>query len=412
MGDRIILHSDMNCFFASVEIMLNPSLRGKAVAVCGSAKDRHGIILAKSEKAKKSGVKTGMINRDALALCPDLILVPPQYEQYIKYSRLAREIYGRYTNLIEPFGMDECWLDLTACPAGGDGAAAAEEIRTAVREELGLTVSIGVSFNKIFAKLGSDMKKPDAVTVISRENFREKVWPLGVGEMIYVGPSTEARLHTYGVRTIGELAAVPQEYLESWFGVNGIKLLHYANGSDMSRVTPGDYEFPVKSVGHGVTCTADLCSSEEVHRIIIELCLDIGHRLRLHGFMARGVEVCLRRKDLSGEVYRKRLEVPSQLPSELAEAAYGCFLERYRWSQNVRAVTVRAINLIPPDRAGQLSIFADNEKRFRLERLEDAAEDIRRRYVKKALTYASVLHNPKMPGDGRDLVKMPGQMYS
>lgn len=177
--ERAILHSDLNCFYASVEMMLDPRLRGKAVAVCGCTEDRHGIVLAKSEKAKRAGVKTGMVNWEAQRCCKDLIIVPPQYDQYLKYSKLTQAIYQRYTDMVEPFGMDECWLDVTGSRAVcGDAMNIAEQIRRSVREELGLTVSIGVSFNKVFAKLGSDMKKPDAITEISNDAFREKVWPL------------------------------------------------------------------------------------------------------------------------------------------------------------------------------------------------------------------------------------------
>ena len=175
--EKTILHSDLNCFYASVEMMLDPSLRGKAVAVCGSTEDRHGIVLAKSEKAKKAGVKTGMVNWEARQLCKDLVIVPPQYDQYLKYSKLTQAIYQRYTDLIEPFGMDECWLDVTGSERiFGDGITIAEEIRRTVREELGLTVSIGVSYNKIFAKLGSDMKKPDAITEIRRDTYKDSLY--------------------------------------------------------------------------------------------------------------------------------------------------------------------------------------------------------------------------------------------
>jgi DNA polymerase-4 len=202
MGEtRTILHSDLNSFYASVETMLNPELRGKAIAVCGSTEDRHGIVLAKSDLAKKAGVKTGMANWEAKRLCPELLVINPTFGQYLKYSKLTREIYGRFTDKVEPFGMDECWLDLTGCNCG-DGSDAAEKIRITVKEELGLTVSIGVSFNKIFAKLGSDMKKPDAVTVISESDYKDKIWPLPASELIYVGRATTRKLALYGIRTI------------------------------------------------------------------------------------------------------------------------------------------------------------------------------------------------------------------
>lgn len=215
MGDSVILHSDLNSFYASVEMMLDPSLRGKAVAVCGSTEDRHGIVLAKSDLAKKAGIKTGMVNWEARQLCKDLIVVPPHYDQYLKYSKLTQAIYQRYTDLIEPFGMDECWLDVTGSNLYGSGKEIAEKIRKSCREELGLTVSIGVSYNKIFAKLGSDMKKPDAITEISRETFKEKVWPLDCSEMIYCGRATSAKLAKYGIHTIGEVAAAEPAFLKS-----------------------------------------------------------------------------------------------------------------------------------------------------------------------------------------------------
>lgn len=214
---QTILHSDMNSFYASIEAMLDPSLKGKAIAVCGATEDRHGIVLAKSEKAKKRGVKTGMVNFEARQKCPDLILVPPQYDQYLKYSKLAHEIYYRYTDQVEPFGMDECWLDVSHSVVGS-GLTIAEEIRRSTREELGLTVSIGVSFNKIFAKLGRDMKKPDAITTISPDDFKEKVWPLPASDLLYVGRSTEHKLSGFGIHTIGELAATPPEI--QFYGAN------------------------------------------------------------------------------------------------------------------------------------------------------------------------------------------------
>ena len=230
-SETLILHSDLNCYYASVEMNEHPELRGKKVAVCGSTENRHGIVLTASYPAKKCGVKTGMANWQARQACPDLIMVEPHYDLYLHYSRIVRSIYRRYAERIEPFGMDENWLSIPCCQSiPEEGIRIAESIRRTVREETGLTVSIGVSFNKIFAKLGSDMKKPDATTVITEEDFREKVWPLAASEMIYVGRSTEAKLAAYGIRTIGELAATSPMLLQNWFGVNGLALGRYANG--------------------------------------------------------------------------------------------------------------------------------------------------------------------------------------
>ena len=410
--ERAILHSDLNCFYASVEMMLDPSLRGKAVAVCGSTEDRHGIVLAKSEKAKKAGIKTGMVNWEARQLCKDLIVVPPQYDQYLKYSKLTQAIYQRYTDLIEPFGMDECWLDVTGSRmVCGDAMTIAEDIRRSVREELGLTVSIGVSYNKIFAKLGSDMKKPDAITEIRRDTFQEKVWPLHCSEMIYCGRATTAKLANFGIHTIGDVAKTDPSFLKQLLGVNGVALWRYANGTDSSRVMHRDFVSPVKSVGHGITCVSDLENDEEVWKVILALCQDVGHRLRLHELSARGVQIAVRGNDLFGSQFQCKLPFRTQLPSEIGAAAFRLFQERYRWGSKVRAVTVRAIDLVSQNEADQLSMFVDTERLTRREKLEDAIEELRGRFGKHAITYGILLGDLKMPDDGRHSVKMPGMMY-
>ena len=407
---RTILHSDMNSFYASVEIMLNPRLKGKPIAVCGSTEERHGIVLAKSDLAKKAGVKTGMVAWEARQRCPGLIMVPPQYDQYLKYSKLAHEIYYRYTDLVEPFGMDECWLDISNT-YGREGKNTAEEIRKAMREELGLTVSVGVSYNKIFAKLGSDMKKPDAITTIDLDNYKEKVWPLPASDLLYVGNATNRKLERYGIHTIGELAAVGPDCLQRWFGVNGLKLWRYANGTDTSRVMHKDFISPIKSVGHGITCMADLENEEEVFKVMLELSQDVGHRLHIHDLAARGVQIFLRSDDLFGSQFQCKLPFKTQLPSEIAAAGFQLFQNRYHWDKKVRAVCIRAIDLTSQRDAEQLSMFADNERRERREKLEDAVEEVRRRYGKKSLTYAVLMGNLKIPDDGRDIVRMPSPMY-
>lgn len=413
MRDRAILHSDLNSFYASVETMLNPSLRGKAVAVCGSTEDRHGIVLAKSDRAKKAGVKTGMVNWEARQLCRDLIIVPPQYDQYLKYSKLTQAIYQRYTDMIEPFGMDECWMDVTASQGlYGEAMDIAEKIRRSVREELGLTVSIGVSYNKIFAKLGSDMKKPDAITQIRRDEMQEKVWPLDCSEMIYCGRATTAKLAKYGVHTIGQLAETDPAFLKRLLGVNGIALWNFANGTDTSRVMHKDFVSPVKSIGHGITCTSDLENEEEVWKVILALSQDIGHRLRLHGLAARTVQVAVRGNDLFGSQFQCKLPFTTQLPSEIAATAFRAFREHYRWGTKVRAVTVRGIELVPKDTPNQLSLFVDGAKLARREQLQDTIEELRGRFGTKAITYGSLMGDLKIPDDGRHSVKMPGQMYS
>nr|DAO66598.1 MAG TPA: hypothetical protein [Caudoviricetes sp.] len=411
LRERTILHSDMNCFYASVEMMLDPSLRGKAVAVCGSTENRHGIVLAKSELAKKAGVKTGMVNWEARQLCPNLIMVKPQYDQYLKYSELARNIYQRYTDQVEPYGMDECWLDVTGSRSVcGDGAKIAENIRQTVKEELGLTVSIGVSFNKIFAKLGSDMKKPDAITEITRESFRDKVWPLPASDLLYVGRATTAKFNNYGIHTIGDIAAADPNLLKRMLGVNGLQLWQYAAGKDDTPVMHKDFVSPIKSVGHGITCIADLLNEEEVWKVMLELSQDIGHRLRLHKLKATGVQISVRSNDLGYRQFQGPLSFSTQSPMLMAKKALILFHDNYRWSTPVRAVTVRAINLIPQESPEQIDLFTDMRRMEKVEKLDDCIEEIRRRFGKRAVFQACLLGDLKMPIDNRHMVQMPGVM--
>ena len=411
--DRAILHSDLNSFYASVEIMLNPDLRDKAIAVCGSTEDRHGIVLAKSEKAKKAGIKTGMVNWEARQKCPGLIMVPPQYEQYLKYSKLTREIYQRYTDQIEPYGMDECWLDVTASlGVCGSALSIAEEIRRTTREELGLTVSIGVSYNKIFAKLGSDMKKPDAITVINRCDYHEKVWPLPVSDLFYVGQATDKKLARYGIRTIGELARAPRDFLKSALGKNGEMLSFFPNGEDQSRVMKNDFHSPVKSIGHGTTCTSDLETNDEVWKVMLHLAQDISHRLRAHDMKANGVQITVKDNTLSYRQYQMQLPIATQSPMEIASAARRLFENNYDWHTFVRAVTVRTINLEPKFMPQQLMLFDDAARRARLEELDDTIEIIRGRFGKWSIYSAALLGNMKTSGDSSHEVIMPGIMYA
>ena len=411
MGDRVILHCDLDNFFASVECTFRPELRDVPMAVCGSESDRHGIVLAKNQLAKKAGVKTAQTVWQARSICPRLVCVPPHMDKYREFSVLARQIYLRYTDLVEPFSIDECWLDVTGSGICGTGMEIAEAIRQTTKDELGLTVSIGVSFNKIFAKLGSDMKKPDAITEIRQDNFKEKIWPLDAVELLYVGRSTENKLAQYGIRTIGDVAKTSPETLQHMLGINGIKLWRYANGTDTSRVMHKDFVSPIKSIGHGITCTADLQTPEEVFRVMLELSQDVGHRLRVHELMACGVQVSVRANDLYGSQYQCKLPFRTQLPNEIAGAGFHLLMERYRWDKPIRAVTIRGIDLVSQKEAEQLSMFVDHQKRDRRIRLEDAVEDIRKRFGKRAISYAVLMGDLKIPDDGRQLVTMPGLMY-
>lgn len=407
--ERSILHSDLNSFYASVEMMLNPSLQGKAVAVCGSTEERHGIVLAKSELAKKAGVKTGMVNWEARQRCPGIILVAPQYDQYVKYSKFTRAIYQQYTDQVEPYGMDECWLDVSgSIDLFGSAMIIAEEIRKATKEELGLTVSIGVSYNKVFAKLGSDMKKPDAITEVSKDRVEELIWPLPASELFYCGRATTKKLAAYGIHTIGDIAKTPPDFLHRRLGVNGIILWNYANGRDTSQVMHKDFSSPVKSVGHGITCVTDLINEEDVWKVMLELSQDIGHKLRMHSLEATGVQISIRDNTLLFKQYQGPLELATQSPMEIALKSRELFHKNYRWVGNVRSVTVRAINLIPKGQPLQLNLYVDNERRERKIRLEDTIEEIRKRFGKRAIYPATLLGDLKMPGIRSNEIIMPG----
>jgi DNA polymerase-4 len=410
--ERTILHSDMNCFYASVEMMLDPSLKGKAVAVCGSEDDRHGICLAKSEIAKKAGIRTGMVTWQAKQLCPELIIVPPQYDQYVKYSQLIRTIYQRYTDRIEPYGLDECWLDITGCTGiASDGIKAAEHIRSEVREELGLTASIGISFNKIFAKLGSDMKKPDAQTVIDKKTFKDSVWPLDAGCLLYVGRATKSKLLKYNINTIGDIARTAPDFLKRLLGINGLTLWKYANGLDDSRVMHMDYRAPVKSIGHGITSVTDLINDSEVWLVILELSQDIGHKLKKYGFKASGIQIVVRDNNLLSYQFQAHLDYPTQSESALAKAAHNLFVSNYTWQSDVRMITVRAINLVSSETPAQTNIYCDFNKIERREKLEMAVDTIRNKYGKKSIQPAALLGDLKIPIDNRHMVTLPGLMY-
>ena len=413
--ERTILHCDMNNFYASVECMLNPSLRGHPVAVGGDVENRHGIILAKNYEAKKFGIQTGEALWQAKQKCPKLIIVPPHYEEYLKYSRLAHSIYADYTDLIEPYGMDEVWMDVTgSTKAFGSGEVIANTLRERIKYELGLTISVGVSFCKVFAKLGSDMKKPDAVTVIPKDSFRDIIWDLPASDMLGVGRSTEKFLSSYGIHTIGQLANAYPDLMQRKLGKNGMVLLAFANGEDRSKVAPQDYEPPMKSIGHGITTMQDLENNAEVWNIMLALTQDIGHKLRVYNKNAAGVAIYIRYiedKQIAGKQWQCQLPVRTHSAAIIAKEAYRLFERSYGWEYPIRSVTVRAINLCSQDLPEQLQFFSDAATVERKEKLETAIEDIRRRYGKYSIQPACLCQNIKMPTDREVELRMPTGMF-
>ena len=401
---RTILHSDLNNFYASVECVLRPELSDKPLAVCGKAEERHGIVLAKNYLAKAKGVKTGETINQAKCKCPNLLTVDPHYGEYIKYSQLVRKIYSDYSDCIEPYGMDENWIDVTGSTMIlGSGEKIANDIRERIKRELGLTVSIGVSFNKIFAKLGSDLKKPDAVTCISADDFRQKIWELPAGDMLGVGPAAAKELTKFGVDTIGALAKCPDILLTSKFGINGLRMKQFANGEDTSSVMKTDYSAPIKSVGNGITFLEDLENNEEVAPMILSLADEVARRLRDAHKRARGVSLTVKCCDLAWKEWQTGLDHPTSNALEISRRAFEIFTQNYPWVKPIRALTVRAIRLEADDTPEQLSMFEDNRRAEKLAMIDKAVDKIRNRYGRSAILNAAAMNLDKFPKSSDDV---------
>ena len=393
---RAILHIDMNSCYASIECLHHPEIRHLPVAVGGDVEARHGIILAKNELAKRAGVKTGEALWQAKQKCPDLVIVPPHYQLYLRFSRMARAIYAEYTDLIEPFGLDEAWIDVTGSGVFGDAVEIAETIRNRVKFELGITVSIGVSFNKIFAKLGSDYKKPDAVTVFGKDDYREKVWPLPVEELLYVGLATTRKLHARCIRTIGDLAQTDPSLLHSWLGKMGYVLHAFANGNDPSPVAPLGEEAIIKSIGNSTTTPRDLTCEEDVNIIFYVLAESVAARMRENGFRAKTVQISLRDTDLFSFERQCKLESPSCLASELHDAGMRLLRDHYHFRKPLRSVGIRGMDLVPIQTAMQLNFFEDPVRREKRKQLEVAVDELRRRFGHAAVSRAVTMCDPSL----------------
>ena len=389
--DRIILHCDCNCFYASCELLGHPELAGVPVAVCGDPTERHGIILAKNEPAKRCGVKTAETIYAAKKKCPDLVLLPPHHALYAAYSKKINAIYGEYTDLVEPFGIDESWLDVTYSLHlfGGDARALADTLRERIRRELGLTISVGVSFNKVFAKLGSDYKKPDATTVISRENWREIVSPLPVGDLLFVGRSAQEILARCGVRTIGELGRCSEEMLETLMGKLGSQLYRYANGLDNAPVRGERDREPVKSVGNSTTFRRDLTRWDEVQRGISLLSDSVAMRLRRQGLYCGGVQVGIKNSRFQLSSRQTMLDHSTHLMREINDTALRLARELWKAPDPIRLLSVTALHLTEEAQSfRQLDLLGTGEeKQEKQEAVESAMDALRRKFGRGVISY-------------------------
>ena len=390
--ERVILHCDLNCFYASVELLSRPELRDVPTAVCGDPQSRHGIILAKNEPAKQFGVQTAETIWQAKKKCPDLVLLPPHHDLYHAYSRKVNAVYDEYTDLVEPFGIDESWLDVTHTLHlfGGDARGLADSLRQRLKQELGLTLSVGVSFNKVFAKLGSDYKKPDATTVISRENWKAMVWPLPVGDLLYVGSAARKILKQYGIDTIGQLAACKPEMLETLMGKMGLQLYAYANGLDREPVHSRYEAEPVKSVGNGTTFPRDLTTREQIQGGIAMLADSVASRLRRAELYAGGIQVTMRDPQFRDHSRQRQFAAPTHLIRDLTGSAMELVDALWKPPSPVRALTVTAIHLVPEGSAyEQVDLFSPAPRRDKQEKLEGAMERIRKKYGTDAIAFGA-----------------------
>lgn len=377
---RTILHCNLNAFFASVELLSYPELQNKPVAVCGSSENRHGIILAKNEHAKKYNIRTAETVWQAKKKCPELIFLQPHHELYKKYSKIVNNIYLQYTNQVEPFGIDESWLDVTASrKLFGTGKEIADKLRTEVKQKTGLTISVGVSFNKVFAKLGSDYKKPDATTVISKENYKQIVYPLPVSDLLYVGKSSYEKLNKLGIHTIGELAAADSDMLYNLLGKQGAMLYNYALGNDTSPVLDYNHLNDVKSVGNGTTFDHDLANIEEIRNGVMHLCETVSLRLSRANLKSKCIQVSIKYSDFKVKSRQTMLDRPIFSVRDLYNTAMNIIISSHLNEKPIRLITVTACALCDITAQVQLSIF-DEEKNEKSDALAKAMYKINEKY--------------------------------
>ena len=383
MTERKILHIDMNNCYASITTLHHPKLRGKPLAIGGDVEARHGIILAKNYEAKPFGIQVGMAIWEAKQKCPGLIVVPPEYDKYLRFSQMMREIISEYSDQIEPFGLDELWTDVTGSLSlfADSAEKLANDIRERIKFELGVTVSIGASYNKIFAKLGSDIKKPDAVTPIWEDNFKDVVWKLPAEDILGVGRATKIKLYQRNVRTIGAIAQTDPKTLQSWFGKWGLILYAFANGHDTSPVQKMGNESVIKSVGNSTTTPRDLENEHDCKIVFYNLAESVARRLRDLGLKGNTVQISLRDNGLSSFERQMKLDRPTFLANEICDTAMTLLKTNYTFQKPLRSIGVRAQNLVPENQVYQLSLFTeDEEKRNKREVLERTIDSIRDRF--------------------------------
>lgn len=390
MKERVIFHCDANSFYASVEEAHNPDLKGKPVAVSGNPKTRTGIILTKNETAKKFGVLTGEAIWQAKSKCPNLICVPPHHKLYEEYSQQLRQIYEKYTDRVESFGIDECWLDVTeTLKFFGDKQTLADQIRAEVKESLNITISVGVSFGKLFAKLGSDLKKPDATTIITRENYKQIIYPLPVNSIIGIGKRLKERFDKLGVVQLGDITLLPDSILKKKFGIIGLDLKQKLCGNDQDQVKKFDDHTPAKSVGNGTTTITDIYSRAEILSVVSALCDEISTRLRRSNFNAQGLSVTLKTADFKYFNQTLHLDFCTNSLCDLITFSMKILDSFWQYNLPVRAIRICAYNLSSAQTI-QLNMFSNTQKK---DSLNAGLDKVRQKYGYYSIMPASTLKN-------------------
>ena len=379
MKERVILYSDLNNFFASVETALHPEYKGKPLIVCGDPEKRLGVVFAKNEEAKSYGIRTAETVYSALKKCPHALRVSTHFSEYNRYSKAVREIYARYTDVIESLSIDECALDVTASvKLFGGGEKIAEEIRAAVKNELGVTVSIGVSFNKIYAKLASELKKPDAVTVITPENYKQKVYPLPVSALLYVGKSTEETLYKHGIRTVGELADADLMLLTRLFGRRGEILKINASGRNDEKVRMEAEA--IKSIGNSMTLPYDVSDFEQIKRIFYVLAESVVSRLREAGEGKCDTVHITVKDEFLREITRQKKILPTALCENVARTACEIYSENFSREHKAHMLGLAVSGFDRNVEQLALDTSGEREKYEKNLRAQDAVAAIRKKY--------------------------------
>jgi len=394
---RVILHADLNNFYASVACVDRPELREVPVAVCGDPGKRHGIVLAKNMPAKRQGVRTGQVIWQARQLCPNLQTIAPDFDEVLRLSGVIRSIFCRYTNRVQPFGVDEAWLDVSGPDMSiAQGERIANHMRHAVREETGLTLSVGVSDNRVFAKLGSDLKKPDAVSVICDQNRASVLDPLPVGDLLFIGPATVRKLNAVGVYTVGQLAQTDPMVLKGLLGKTGLMLSGFAHGNDAAAMLETGARPTVKSVGNSVTAAHDILTEQDARITLVGLCESVASRLRKHGLCGRVVELSMRDGALATSTRQATLDFTTDCSYDIFDAAFGLLMQHWDGKTPLRSMGVCVSRLCAAGYAVQMSFLPEDARRQRNAALDRAVDDIRRRYGHNAIQRALMLSDHRL----------------